>query len=104
MKNISDIISYSIWGFGEKPLRTIICSLVIILIYTSIYFMSTIDTIGGNLTNSFYLSTIMFSTLGFGDFIPFQTGSYKILLASEALIGVFTFGLFIAGYANKSKY
>ncbi len=104
MKNISDIISYSIWGFGEKPLRTIMCSLVIIFTYTLVYFMSSIDTLGGNLTNSFYLSTIMFSTLGFGDFVPFETGNYKLLLASEALIGVFTFGLFIAGYANKSKY
>jgi len=72
--------------------------------YTGLYYISGIETVEGNLTNSFYLSSIMFTTLGFGDFVPFQNGAYKLLLASEALFGAFTFGLFIAGYANKSKY
>lgn len=73
-------------------------------VYTGLYFISSIDTVGGNLINSFYLSSIMFTTLGFGDFVPFQNGGYKLLLSSEALLGAFIFGLFIAGYANKSKY
>lgn len=101
---VSDYLSYIVWGFGERPSRTIICSLLLVLMYTGLYYFSGISTVGGNVVNSFYLSTIMFTTLGFGDFNPFQDGSYKILLASEALLGAFTFGLFIAGYANKSKY
>ncbi|KAF0204761.1 MAG: hypothetical protein FD170_186 [Bacteroidetes bacterium] len=102
--SISDFFSYLIWGFGERPLRTVLCSLVVMTVYTGLYFISSIDTVGGNLTNSFYLSSIIFTTLGFGDFVPFQNGGYKLLLSSEALLGAFTFGLFIAGYANKSKY
>ena len=104
IKNISDFASYLIWGFGERPLRTVLFSIVILTVYTGLYYISCIDTVGGNLTNSFYLSSIMFTTLGFGDFVPFQIGAYKLLLSSEALLGAFTFGLFIAGYANKSKY
>ncbi len=101
---ISDFASLTIWGFGEKPIRTMLCSLVIIAFYTAIYYCSGIDSIGGNLTNSAYLSSIVFSTLGFGDFGPFENGSFKLLIGTEALLGAFTFGLFIAGYANKSKY
>jgi hypothetical protein len=101
---ISDFVSYLIWGFGERPMRTMLFTIAILTLYTGIYFCSGVNTIGGNLTNSFYLSSIMFTTLGFGDFLPFQNGGFKILLASEALLGAFTFGLFIAGYANKSKY
>ncbi len=104
LKAISYSFSYLIWGFGEKPIRTVLTSLVILLSYTFIYFLSSIETIGGNFINSFYLSSIMFTTLGFGDFSPLQTGGFKLLLASEALLGAFTFGLFIAGYANKAKY
>lgn len=104
LKAISHGISYLVWGFGEKPIRTVLTSLFILFLYTIIYFSSQIESIGGNIINSFYLSAIMFTTLGFGDFTPLQTGSFKLLLASEALLGAFTFGLFIAGYANKAKY
>ncbi|WP_199119920.1 ion channel [Pedobacter sp. ASV28] len=101
---ISDFLSYLLWGFGERPFRTFLCSMFIVFAYTGLYFISNIEDIRGNLTNSFYLSSIMFTTLGFGDYKPFHVGEYKLLLASEALLGAFTFGLFIAGYANKSKY
>lgn len=100
----SDFFSYIIWGFGERPFRTLISSFIILTFYTVFYFFSGIATINHDLYNSIYLSIIMFSTLGFGDFAPFQDGYYKIFMVSEALCGVFIFGLFIAGYANKSKY
>ncbi|GET25936.1 ion channel [Prolixibacter sp. NT017] len=99
-----DGTSYMLWGFGEKPIRTLFASSIILVLYTFLYYFSSIDSIGGELINSFYLSTTMFTTLGFGDFSPFQSGSFKFLLTSEALLGIFIFGLFVAGYANKSKY
>lgn len=96
--------SFLIWGFGERPGRTLFFSVAVVSTYTMVYYWSGINSIGGDIINSLYLSTIMFTTLGFGDFNPFQSGAYKLVLASEAIIGLFTAGLFIAGYANKSKF
>ncbi|RZK40311.1 MAG: hypothetical protein EOO90_15465 [Pedobacter sp.] len=101
---IADFISLLIWGFGEKPFRTLLFTLATVIIYSLIYYFSDVTAIGGNYRNCLYLSSIMFSTLGFGDYTPFATSDLKLVLASESLIGAFTFGLFIAGYANKSKY
>lgn len=39
----------------------------------------------GKARYSVYLSTIMFTTLGFGDFEPFQNGSLKIFMGTETL-------------------
>jgi len=101
---ITGTISRYIWGFGERPLRTIIASLVIIFFFAIIYLSSGIPALGGNIVESVYLSIIMFSTLGFGDYSLVQDSSLKIIMAFEALLGAFTYGLFIAGYANKSRY
>lgn len=100
----ADSFSYFIWGFGERPFRTLISSVVVLLFYAICYFFSGVSPVSYDFSNSIYLSSIMFTTLGFGDFAPFQNGNFKIFMGSEALFGAFIFGLFIAGYANKSKY
>jgi hypothetical protein len=97
-------IRSSIWGFGEKPFRTLLFTLTTVTLYSLTYYFSNIQTISGNYRNCLYLSSIMFSTSGFGDYTPYDTGDLKLVPVSESLIGAFTFGLFIAGYANKSKY
>jgi hypothetical protein len=99
-----DLSSFLIWGFGERPSRVLLCSGTIMTIFTFIYYFSGIQTLAGDLTNSAYLSIIMFSTLGFGDFAPVQDGQFKLVLALEALTGAFFWGMFISGYANKSRY
>ncbi len=99
-----DFISYVIWGFGERPSRVFFTSLVIITFFAIVYFTSTIIGLQGNVVDSLYLSTILFSTLGFGDYAPYQTGAFKLVLALESLVGAFMLGLFVAGYANKARY
>lgn len=101
---VADSFSYLVWGFGERPFRTLITSLIVLLFYAICYFFSGVNPVSYDFSNSIYLSIIMFTTLGFGDFVPFQNGDFKIFMVSEALFGAFIFGLFIAGYANKSKY
>lgn len=101
---LSDLLSFCIWGFSVKPRRTLAFSLGVIVTYTILYYFSSIQSIHHDFVNSLYTSVIMFTTLGFGDFAPFSVGSYKLVLASEALLGAFTFGLFVSGYANKEKY
>ncbi|WP_259068984.1 potassium channel family protein [Mucilaginibacter sp. X4EP1] len=101
---LGGLVSYVIWGYGEKPHRTILLAIIVMFFYSFIFYFSHIQNISGNYTDSLYLSSILFSTLGFGDYTPVQTGSFKLILSSEALLGAFFYGLFIAGYSNKAKY
>ena len=53
---------------------------------------------------SFYISTVTFTTLGSGDWIP-QTLSAMIAVSSEVILGVIQGGVFVAiiiyGHQNK---
>lgn len=97
---IGQVLSYLIWGFGERPKNIFFASLFLMTTYAILYrcflIKKTVDAI--------YLSVIIFSTLGFGDYAPIQNSTLKLIVASEALIGAFFLGLFVAGYANKAKY
>jgi len=104
LKIISDLVSYSIWGFGERPLRILTSSFLVLTAYALIYFFSGLDKLSYNIINSYYLSIVTFTTLGFGDITPMSNDSYKLIVSSEALIGAFFVGLLVAGYSNKSKY
>lgn len=101
---LSGFISYSIWGFGERPFRIFAMSFLTLLLYATIYFYSDISKVDHNFLNSLYLSIVTFTTLGFGDITPVDSNTYKLIVASEALIGAFSLGLLVAGYANKSRY
>jgi len=103
---LSDFIAYGLWGFGERPLRIIGTSLLLIVLYSFAYVQSPIPKAQGDWINSVYFSTVTFTTLGFGDISPLETSGawYKIFVASEALTGGFCMGLIVAGFANKSRY
>lgn len=103
-KSVADFMSFIIWGFGERPFRVFLSSLCIILGFSLVYYFSPIQNLNGNFIDSLYLSTILFSTLGFGDYTPIHASSFKLVLGLESLIGAFLLGLFVAGYANKSRY
>ena len=97
---VGQVLSYLIWGFGEKPKRIFFASVSLMTIYSVIYYVCLYHKV----VSSVYLSVIIFSTLGFGNYEPIDQGYFKLIVASEALIGAFFLGLFVAGYANKSKY
>ncbi|MEW5758429.1 MAG: pentapeptide repeat-containing protein [Candidatus Omnitrophota bacterium] len=92
-------------GWGERPLRAVIASLVIILGFAVIYFFNNSVAYNGfdaaviNYKMAFfdyiYYSTITFTTAGYGDFIPKANIFYRFLAGSEAFIGIFMMGLFI---------
>ncbi|MDF2700196.1 MAG: hypothetical protein K0Q49_1752 [Haloplasmataceae bacterium] len=90
------------WGFGEKPLRIIFNALLIILLFSLIYFFTNMVNIKGNFINSIYFSVITFTTLGYGDITP-QTSLGQIFVSIEALLGAFTIGFVIAAYTKKSR-
>ena len=101
-------LSYYYWEYGRKPHRIIYISLAIIIVFGFIYWLNSdlisLNTSNGkhfNFGDSFYFSTITFTTLGYGDLSP--TGWLKILSSIEAFSGVINMGFLIAGYSNN-KY
>lgn len=94
-------------GYGEKPYRIVLSALSAIIGYALIYFL--LNAVESSVSPSYmlrwsdyiYYSTITFTTVGYGDFIPKAHGLFRLVAASEAFIGVFLVGLFIFTLARK---
>ncbi|MDM8557380.1 ion channel [Candidatus Parabeggiatoa sp. HSG14] len=101
-------------GYGEKPLRVVIFSWMLILISAILYFSFGIngkDTIIvfdsqlniqqniHNFINCLYFSVVTFTTLGYGDLSPL--GLTKFIAACEAFTGAFTIALFVVVFVKK---
>ena len=102
-----DLLSKYTIGYGEKPWRLIITTLIIISLFAFLYMFcgvknsaSTFISISLNDINSYsikelikryidlwYFSTVTFTTLGYGD-LTVSTGIGKVLVCLEAFIGI----------------
>lgn len=97
----SDVFNYLCWGFGEKPSRTLVISLAVILLSTGMYYFNE-NTTTDTIVESLYFSVVSFTTLGFGD-ITQKSSFLRLFSAFESLSGLVLMGLFLAGYASKTK-
>jgi uncharacterized protein YjbI with pentapeptide repeats len=94
-------------GYGEKPYRIVLSAILTILLFSFLYFIfntvesSTISASQLSWADYIYYSTITFTTVGYGDFIPKPNGFFRLLAAFEAFTGVFLTGLFIFTLARK---
>lgn len=102
LKFTFSLISFLVWGFGEKPTRSILCSLAIIIVSAAIYFTNPASSTSENITDSLYFSMVTFVTLGYGDISQSDT-MLKLYAAFQAFMGMVIMGLFLAGLASKSK-
>lgn len=88
-------------GWGERPLRATIAALAIITAYASVFFVLNAvrptfsDTYAPSFLDHVYYSTITFTTVGYGDFLPKANILFKLLAGSEAFVGIFMMGLFV---------
>ena len=94
-------------GYGEKPYRIIMSAAIAIFGFAFGYMLTdgADYTMGGNYTMNLvdyvYFSTITFTTVGFGDFLPRAFPLFRAMAATEAFLGVFLSGLFIFTLARK---
>ena len=93
-------------GYGEKPYRVILSSLVIILFYSALYsILAVLKPIASievfRVWDYLYFSIVTFTTVGFGDLTPRMVPLFQMITGSEALIGVFMMGLFVFTLARK---
>ncbi len=104
---IPSLVMNILCGYGERPHRIVLSSIFTILTFAFIqYFFKGIEN---SSTPSYFLkwsdylyySTITFTTVGYGDFIPKASSLFRLLAATEAFLGVFLTGLFIFTLARK---
>ncbi len=96
-------------GYGERPGRLIKRAALFMFIYAVVYFYFLRDwvlTSSGEKLQGFldalYFSAATFTTLGFGDYAPRGSDWVKLLVVSEAALGVVIIGLAMVTFARKA--
>jgi len=95
--------SYVLWGYGERPFRTILFVMIVIFgasfFYTFGYFAKGLQIVTPNFFEALYFSAVTFTTVGYGDLTPLGTCRFVAIL--EAFSSVFILPLFIIALTRK---
>lgn len=86
------------FGYGEKPLRVLTTSALVIFTY-SIVFAHLNALSESGFRSALYFSLVTFTTLGYGDIIP--NPQFRLVAASEAVFGLLLVGLFLFTLARR---
>ncbi|NQE06547.1 hypothetical protein C5S32_11820 [ANME-1 cluster archaeon GoMg1] len=104
---LGDIFMWVTCGYGVRPQYTIICGVVLILVFALIYRLgngimrlkeSDGDSIRVSFWDAFYFSMVTFTTVGYGDWYPVDR--YRKFVMVEGLVGWLTLALFLVTLAN----
>ena len=97
-----------LFGYGERPVRVLIVSAVIILICAFIYshpgllmYRDGAHSLNPSFPEGLYFSTITFTTLGYGDLYPDPDSFCRSVAMAEALSGGFLMALFVVCLAKR---
>ncbi len=95
-----------LFGYGERPIRILTFSLLIILICGLIFSADGALSLhgqpqGGSFLQGLYFSTITFTTLGYGDLYPTADTIYRQVAMIEAASGALLVALFVVAMAKR---
>lgn len=95
--------SWALWGHGERPMRSFLSVVGIIIGSAVLYSMGHIVSKGTvvtpDLADALYFSIVTFTTVGYGDMSP--VGMTKVVAMMEVFSGVFIMPLFIMALTRK---
>jgi hypothetical protein len=96
-----------LFGYGERPIRVLFTSLLVIFFCALVYMNSNGIAYRGHLftdasfLDGLYFSTVTFTTLGFGDLHPAKDHFIRYVAMGEALCGAALMALFIVCLAKR---
>jgi len=100
---ISINISWVVWGYGERPARTLGLGIAVIMFMAGMYTLGMLrgaqGTFRPDYLQSLYYSVITFTTVGYGDLTP--VGLNKVFAMIESLCGICVMPLFLVGLTRK---
>jgi hypothetical protein len=107
LEYIPSLMMNILCGYGEKPYRIVLSALFCIFAFAALYrafgaivYLPSPDVTPG-WPDYIYYSTITYTTVGYGDFVPKPLPVFRIMAAVEAFLGVFLAGLFVFTLARK---
>lgn len=100
---LMSLVEFALWGYGERPSRIVANSILIIVLFASVFYTKGPPGAYQSLIGSLYFSVVTFTTLGYGDIKP-AGDILRIMCGTEALLGALMMGLIIAGFARRSAY
>jgi len=117
-KKFYSSVANIVCGYGEKPYRSFMLSLIIILIFALLYMITGINCSSGvigisglagdfsvkmlfkNIIYCIHFSLVTFSTVGYGDLLPYNMMGV-ILSSIEILIGIIMIGILTSTLVRK---
>lgn len=92
-----------LWGYGEKPQRTVIFGVSFIILCATLYAQGYLydhgERIRPDFAQALYFSVVTFTTVGYGDITP--DGFSRFIAVWEAYSGLFLVSIFITGLCRK---
>ncbi|MFT6247226.1 MAG: hypothetical protein ACJAVU_003406 [Cognaticolwellia sp.] len=98
----SDLLWGATTGYGTKPFRLVILSIIVAFLYATIFQFAGNPASDGSFATSVYFSFTTFSTLGYGD-LSYRNTRWimRLLSSSEALVGATLIATFVAVLSRK---
>jgi len=104
------ILGRWLFGYGERPVRVLVASMLIILVcgmfysspYAELSYRADPAPTGWSFMDGLYFSTITFTTLGFGDMYPaYHHQLTRCIAMAEAVSGACLMALFVVALSKR---
>jgi tetratricopeptide (TPR) repeat protein len=102
---LANLHNRMIWGYGEKPFRTLLAALLVILGCAVLYAEWGSVVVHGSVRDihffeGIYFSVVTYTTVGYGDYMPadFLT---RVVAGGEAISGILLTPIFLIGLTRR---